>query len=152
MGFRMKETKDGRIERFKARLVAKGFLQKHVIDYDETFAPVTKFTSIKILLSLATKHSLMIHQMDVKTEFLYGHLEEDIYMAQPNGYVDEDHPEFVCQLKRSIYGLKQSPRMWDQTIDNFMLDLKFHKCKTDHCIYVKRDHEDVISVALYVDD
>ena len=150
--FRVKETKDGRIERFKARLVAKGFLQKHGIDYDETFAPVAKFTSIRVLLSLAAKYSLKIHQMDVKTAFLNGHLEEDIYMAQPDGYVDEDHPDFVCQLKRSLYGLKQSPRMWNQTIDKFMLDLKFQKCKTDHCIYVMRDIERVIFVALYVDD
>ena len=73
-------------------MVAKGFLQKHGIDYDETFSSVDKVTSIRILLSLAVKHSLMIPQMDVKTAFLYGHFEEDIYMAQPDGYVDEDHP------------------------------------------------------------
>ena len=101
------------------------FLTKHGIDYDETFAPVAKFTSIRILFSLAAKYSLMIHQMDVKTAFLNGKLEEDIYMVQLDGYVDEDHPDFVYQLQRSLYGLKQSPRMWNQNIDKFMLDLKF---------------------------
>ena len=101
----------GQSERFKARLVAKGFLQKHGIDYEETFASVAKFTSIRILLCLAAKHNMMLHQMDVKTSFLNGNLDKDIYMIQPDGYVDEDHPELVCHLKRSLYGLKQSPRM-----------------------------------------
>uniref|UniRef100_H3H9M9 CCHC-type domain-containing protein n=1 Tax=Phytophthora ramorum TaxID=164328 RepID=H3H9M9_PHYRM len=146
-------TKDvGLIERFKARLVAKGFSQKYGIDYDETFAPVAKFTSIRIVLSLAAKYGLKLHQMDVKTAFLNGVLDEDIYMAQPDGYVDEDHPDHVCKLKRSLYGLKQSPRMWNQTIDDFMLKLGFKKCESDHCIYLKRDGQDMIFVALYVDD
>uniref|UniRef100_H3H8N2 Integrase catalytic domain-containing protein n=1 Tax=Phytophthora ramorum TaxID=164328 RepID=H3H8N2_PHYRM len=123
--FRVKENQAGEIERFKARLVAKGFSQKYGIDYDETFAPVAKFTSIRIVLSLAAKYGLKLHQMDVKTAFLNGVLDEDIYMAQPDGYVDEDHPDHVCKLKRSLYGLKQSPRMWNQTIDDFMLKLGF---------------------------
>ncbi|PSE80603.1 hypothetical protein C7G70_19195, partial [Acinetobacter baumannii] len=150
--FRIKENQAGDIERFKARLVAKGFLQKFGIDYEETFAPVAKFTSIRMLLSLAAKYNLTVHQMDVKTAFLNGWLDEDIYMVQPDGYVDEAHPDFVCKLKRSLYGLKQSPRMWNQTIDKFMLELGFKKCEADHCIYVKRNDQDMIFVALYVDD
>uniref|UniRef100_H3H942 Integrase catalytic domain-containing protein n=1 Tax=Phytophthora ramorum TaxID=164328 RepID=H3H942_PHYRM len=147
--FRVKENQAGEIERFKARLVAKGFSQKYGIDYDETFAPVAKFTSIRIVLSLAAKYGLKLHQMDVKTAFLNGVLDEDIYMAQPDGYVDEDHPDHVCKLKRSLYGLKQSPRMWNQTIDDFMLKLGFKKCESDHCVYLKRDGQDMIFVALY---
>ncbi|KAG3058279.1 hypothetical protein PI125_g25257 [Phytophthora idaei] len=127
--FRIKENQDGEIERFKARLVAKGFSQKYGIDYDETFAPVAKFTSIRTLLSLAAKYNLTVHQMDVKTAFLNGLLDEDIYMAQPDGYTDEEHPDYVCQLKRSLYGLKQSPRMWNQIIGNFMLELGFKSVK-----------------------
>ena len=150
--FRVKENQAGEVERFKARLVAKGFSQKRGIDYDETFAPVAKFASIRILFSLAAKCNLSLHQMDVKTAFLNGLLDEDIYMTQPDGYIDEDRPDFVCQLKRSLYGLKQSPRMWNQTIDKFMLELNFKKCETDHCIYVKRTDQDMIFVALYVDD
>ncbi|KAG2758739.1 Retrovirus-related Pol polyprotein from transposon TNT 1-94 [Phytophthora cactorum] len=144
--FRVKENQAGEIERFKARLVAKGFLQKYGIDYDETFAPVAKFTSIRILLSLAAKYNLTLHQMDVKTAFLNGLLDEDIYMAQPDGYIDEVHPDYVCKLKRSLYGLKQSPRMWNKTIDDFMLKLGLKKCESDHCIYFKRDGQDMIFV------
>ncbi|KAG3045216.1 hypothetical protein PC122_g24659 [Phytophthora cactorum] len=90
--------------------------------------------------------------MDVKTAFLNGLLDEDIYMAQPDGYIDEVHPDYVCKLKRSLYGLKQSPRMWNKTIDDFMLKLGLKKCESDHCIYFKRDGQDMIFVALYVDD
>ena len=90
--------------------------------------------------------------MDVKTVFLNGSLDEDIYMVQPDGYVDEERPDHVCHLKRSLYGLKQSPRMWNQTIDKFMIGLGFKKCETDHCVYVKRDDDYMIFVAFYVDD
>ncbi|KAG3127847.1 hypothetical protein PC128_g27045 [Phytophthora cactorum] len=100
--FRVKENQDGEIERFKARLVAKGFSQKYGIDYNETFAPVAKFTSIRAVLSMAAKYGLKLHQMDVKTAFLNDLLDEDIYMAQPDGYVDEDHSDYVCKLKRSL--------------------------------------------------
>ena len=150
--FRVKENQDGEIERFKARLVAKGFSQKYGIDYDETFAPVAKFTSIRAVLSMAAKHNLKLHQMDVKTAFLNGVLGEDIFMVQPEGYVDKDHPDYVCKLKRSLYGLKQSPRMWNQTIDDFMLKIEFKKCQSDHCIYIKRTDKEMIVVVIYVDD
>ena len=150
--FRVKENQNGEVERFKARMVAKGFSQKYGIDYEETFAPVAKFTSIRTVLSMAAKHSLKLHQMDVKTAFLNGVLDEDIYMVQPDGYVDEDHPNYVCKLKRSLYGLKQSPRMWNQTIDVFMLEMGFKKCESDHCVYIKRNDHEMIFVVLYVDD
>uniref|UniRef100_A0AAV1U3A9 Reverse transcriptase Ty1/copia-type domain-containing protein n=1 Tax=Peronospora matthiolae TaxID=2874970 RepID=A0AAV1U3A9_9STRA len=90
--------------------------------------------------------------MVVKTAFLNGELDEDIYMAQPDGYIDEDHEHFVCKLQRSLYGLKQSPRMWNKTIDEFMIKIGLKKCESDHCIYVKRDEQRMIFVALYVDD
>ena len=132
--------------------MAKGFAQKFRIDYEETFAPVAKFASIRILLSLAVKYGLVVHQMDMKTAFLNGQLDEDIYMAQPDGFTNMANPDYVCKLQRSLYGLKQSPRMWNKTIDDFMLRLKLTKCESDHCVYMKRDDQDMIFVALYVDD
>ncbi|KAG3124594.1 hypothetical protein PI126_g23176 [Phytophthora idaei] len=101
---------------------------------------------------MAAKYGLKLHQMDVKAALLNGLLDEDIYMAQPDGYVDEDHPDYVCKLKRSLCGLKQSPRMWNQAIDDFMLKLGFKKCGSDHCVYIKRNDQEMIFVVLYVDD
>ena len=150
--FRVKENQDGVIERFKARLVAKGFSQKYGVDYEETFAPVAKFTSIRIVLSMAAMYGLTLHQMDVKTAFLNGVLDEEIYMQQPEGYVSENKQSHVCKLKRSLYGLKQSPRMWNHTIDEFMIKMSFSKCESDHCLYIKRIDGDMVIVVLYVDD
>ena len=156
--FKVKENQHGEVERHKARLVAKGFAQKYGIDYDETFAPVAKFTSIRFVLALVAKYDLLVHQMDVKTAFLNGDLDEDIYMKQPDGYVDSSRPtDFVCKLKKSLYGLKQSPRMWNKTIDDFMISLGFDKCESDHCVYVMRkvgkDGSDNLAfVVIYVDD
>ena len=98
--------------RYKARLVAKGFSQVHGVDFNETFAPVAKFTTIRCILAIGAVMDLEIHQMDVKTAFLNGELEEDIYMEQPEGFVEQGKEHLVCKLKSSLYGLKQSPRAW----------------------------------------
>ena len=98
--------------RHKARLVAKGFSQREGIDYTKTFSPVVKFKTICMMLSVVVQFDLELEQLDVKTTFLHGDLEEKIYMAQPVGYIDSDKPKHVCLLKKSLYGLKQSPRQW----------------------------------------
>ena len=98
---------DGIIDKYKARLVAKGFREKENIDFFDTFSPVTRITSIRVLISLASIHNLLIHQMDVKTAFLNGELDEEIYMDQPEGFVVHDQEHKVCKLDKSLYGLKQ---------------------------------------------
>ena len=102
--FKHNEVLEEKITRYKARLVAQGYSQQHGVDYDEVFAPVAKFSSIRFVLAIANRQS--IHQMEVKTAFLNGDLEEEIFMKQPKGFVDKKHPNMVCKLRKGLYGLK----------------------------------------------
>ena len=122
MGLQNKTDMDGKVSTSKARLVAKGFTQRQGIDYEETFSPVAMVKSIRILLAIAAYYDYEIWQMDVKTAFLNGNLQEEVYMTQPDGFTSEDGTK-VCKLNRSIYGLKQASRSWnlrfDETIKEF---------------------------------
>ena len=149
--FKVKHTSDGKVERFKARLVAKGYAQKYGIDYDETFSPVVRFSSIRALLAFAVQNDMLIHQMDVVTAFLNGELKEEIYMQQPDGYLQPGKEELVCKLKKSLYGLKQSPRCWNTTFEVFVKSIKFESSAADPCIYVRGTNQ-VNIVAVYVRD
>ena len=137
----------------KMRWVAKGCQQVHGVDYGETYAPVVKFTSIRALLSMVAALDFELHQMDVVTAFLYGDIDEDIYVEQPPGFVDANYPDHVCKLKKALYGLKQSPRMWHAKIDDFLVNkLGFETSTSDPCLYVRRKDGKVLIIALYVDD
>jgi hypothetical protein len=149
--FAIKHNLDGS-ERTKARLVAKGFTQRQGIDYHETFAPVARLPSLRALLSIACKDDLEIHQMDVRTAFLNGPLQEVIYMRQPEGFVAPDQEQLVCQLKKALYGLKQAGRAWFQLIDSVLVKLDFRPLHADNCVYVLREQATVIYLLLYVDD
>ena len=116
--FKRKVDADGAVERYKARLVAQGCTQRFGLDYEETFSPVVRFESIRSVVSLGTQHKLQLHQMDVSAAFLHGELTEEVYMKQPEGFVEEGKEHLVCHLKRSIYGLKQSPRCWNHALDS----------------------------------
>lgn len=150
--FRTKKDASGQVVRHKARLVAKGYSQVAGVDFLETFAPVAKFTTIRCILALGAAMDLEIHQMDVKTAFLNGELEEDIYMDQPQGFGQDGLEHLVCKLKKSLYGLKQSPRTWYQRIDSFFTKEGFTRSQADHSLYIKQTGEYLLIVLIYVDD
>jgi hypothetical protein len=142
---------DGSVERHKARLVAKGFSQVEGIDYNEIFSPIEKMNSIHLVLSLTTSHKWEVHQMDVKSTFLNRDLQEEIYMEQPHGYVQNDY-RLVCHLKTSLYGLKQALGAWYAKMDSFLIATGFSRCHFDPNVYTKKVGIHLIILVLYVDD
>ena len=139
--------------RYKARLVAKGYAQKEGIDYNEVFSPVVKHSSIRILLALVAQLDLELVQLDVKTAFLHGDLEEEIYMTQPEGFKVAGKEKMVCKLDKSLYGLKQSPRQWYKRFDKFMMGQRYTRSKYDDCVYLRKLRDgSYIYLLLYVDD
>ncbi|KAJ0555551.1 putative RNA-directed DNA polymerase [Helianthus annuus] len=149
--FRVKDEHDG-AKRYKARLVVKGFQQKEGIDFNEIFSPVVKMTTIRLVLSIVAAEGLHLEQLDVKTAFLHGYLDEDIYMTQPEGFQVKGKENLVCKLKKSLYGLKQAPRQWYLKFDNFMGRIGYKRCDNDHCCYIKKFKGSYIILLLYVDD
>ena len=139
--------------RFKARLVVKGFGQRKGVDFDEIFSPVMKMSSIRTVLGIAASMNLEVEQLDVKTTFLHGDLEEEIYMEQPEGFIDKGNDQLVFKLKKSLYGLKQAPRQWYRKFDSFMTDYGYSRTTSDHCVVVKKYPDgNFIILLLYVDD
>lgn len=150
--FALKKDAEGRILKFKARLVAKGFSQVEGIDYEETFAPVVRYNTLRILICLSASLGLKITQMDAVTAFLNGELKEEIYMDQPEAFGDQTARK--CKLIKSMYGLKQSSRVWNQTLNDVLINAGLERLKTDQCIYssIEKDKKSVLLVAIYVDD
>ena len=150
--FKTKRDANGNIERHKARLVAKGFTQKEGIDYNETFSPVSTKDSFRIIMALVAHYNMELHQMDVKTAFLNGELDEVIYMKQPEGFIKSGKEDYVCKLKKSIYGLKQASRQWYKKFDSVISSFGFEENVVDECVYIKAAKNDFIFLILYVDD
>lgn len=150
--FKVKYLPSGEIERFKARLVAQGFTQREGEDYFDTYAPTVKHVTLRILLALAVDFDLEVHQLDIKTAFLNGDLEEEIFMKQPPGYQLSEYPDQVCRLNRSIYGLKQSPRAWRQKMASTLAELGFVPCNSDPGLFVNKSSDWFLVILLYVDD
>ncbi|GJS70743.1 retrotransposon protein, putative, ty1-copia subclass [Tanacetum coccineum] len=150
--FKKKTDMDGAVHTYKARLVAKGYTQTPGIDYEETFSPVADIRAIRILIAIAAYYDYEIWQMDVKTAFLNGYLNEEVYMEQPGGFVNPKYPNRVCKLKHSIYGLKQASRQWNKRFDDEIKKFGFSQNADEPCVYLKASGSNVTFLILYVDD
>ncbi len=142
----------GATPRYKARLVAKGYSQRPGIDYDETFAPVAKQTTLRTVLSFVAALNLEMCQLDIKTAFLYGELNEEIYLKQPEGYISVESKNLVCRLHKCLYGLKQASRVWNQHFDNFLKLFGLTPSESDPCLYLRISGNEFTAVTIWVDD
>jgi hypothetical protein len=150
--FAVKYHPDGTIERYKARLVAKGFTQTYGIDYEETFAPVAKISSVRVLISLAAIHHWPLYQLDIKNAFLHGDLQQPVYMEQPPGFVAQGGSSKVCRLQKALYGLKQSPKAWFDKLSRALVQFGMKQCYSDYSIFTLLTAKGRVFLIVYVDD
>ena len=150
--YKLKHNSDGSIARYKARLVAKGFHQQQGIDFDETFSPAIKPPTVRLILSLAVSLQWPLRQLDIKNAFLHDTLKEEVYMTQPQGYINSTHPNFVCKLHKFIYGLKQAPRAWFKSFTSQLLHLGFTAFTVDSSLFIYKNQSVIAYLLLYVDD
>ena len=150
--YKIKRGSDGSIARYKARLVAKGFLQQYGLDYEETFSLVVKPATVRIILALAIHFNWSLKQLDVSNAFLHGVLQEEVFMSQPLGYVDPDHPELVCKLHKAIYDLKKAPRAWFDSFTSQLYHIGFQASSADSNLFIMHQGSFVVYLLLYVDD
>jgi hypothetical protein len=150
--YKVKHNADGSVSRYKARLVTKGYAQTYGIDYEETYSLVAKMTTIRTIIAMAATKGWSLHQMDVKNVFLHGDLQEEVYMEQPIGYVDQTHPNLVCRLKKALYSLKQAPRAWSDKIGQYLVTSGFQTSNANFSLYVKKTDHGIVVIVIYVDD
>nr|GEW22145.1 retrovirus-related Pol polyprotein from transposon TNT 1-94 [Tanacetum cinerariifolium] len=148
----MKLDELGGILKNKARLVARGYHQEEGIDFEESFAPVARLEAIRIFLAFAAHKNMVVYHMVVKTVFLNGNLREEVYVSQPNGFVDPDNPNHVYKLKKALYGLKQAPRTWYDMLYSFLISQDFSKGSEDPTLFIRENDNDLLLVQIYVDD
>jgi len=150
--FKNKIDEQGVIVRNKARLVAKEYNQEEGIDFGETYAPVARLEAVRLLLAYACLKGFKLHQMDVKSAFLNGFIDEEVYVSQSPRFEDHNNPDYVFKLKKALYGLKQAPRQWYERLSNFLLSQGYERVETDKTLFIKNSCNDIILVQVYVDD
>jgi len=150
--FKNKMNEQGEVVRNKARLVTQGYSQQEGIDYTETFAPVARLEAIRLLLSYAVNHGIILYQMDVKSAFLNGVISDEVFVKQPPGFEDLKHPDHVYKLKKSFYGLKQAPKAWYDRLSNFLIENDFKRGQVDTILFRRTLEKDFLVVQIYVDD
>ncbi|GKE97804.1 retrovirus-related pol polyprotein from transposon TNT 1-94, partial [Tanacetum coccineum] len=150
--YKVKLDELGGILKNKARLVARGYRQEEGIDFEESFAPVARLEAIRIFLAFAAHKNMVVYQMDVKTAFLNGNLREEVYVSQPDGFVDPDNPNHVYKLKKALYGLKQAPRAWYDMLSSFLISQDFSKGSVDPTLFIRKEGKELLLVQVYVDD
>jgi hypothetical protein len=150
--FRNKLNEDGQVTRNKARLVCKGYAQVEGIDFEETFSPVSRMEAIRLILAYACSKNIKVYQMDVKSTFLNGDLEEEVYIEKPEGFQLSENENYVCRLKKALYGLKQAPRAWYSRLDRYLQQQGFRKGNADNNLYIKVNQDSILLIEVYVDD
>ncbi|CAH9074982.1 unnamed protein product [Cuscuta epithymum] len=150
--FKLKKDSEGNVIKHKARLVAKGYVQRRGIDFEEVFAPVARLDTIRMLIALAAHREWKIHHLDVKSAFLNGDLQEEVYVSQPEGFCVKNEEHKVYKLSKALYGLRQAPRAWNTRLDRSMKSLGFVKCSQEQAVYTKIYEEEILVVGVYVDD
>nr|GFA91422.1 putative ribonuclease H-like domain-containing protein [Tanacetum cinerariifolium] len=150
--YRNKKDERGIVVRNKARLVAQGHTQEEGIDYEEVFAPVARIEAIRLFLTYASFMGFMVYQMDVKSAFLYGTIEEEVYVCQPLGFEDPDYPDKVYKVIKALYGLHQAPRAWYETLATYLLENGFHRGQIDQTLFIKKQNRDILLKQIHVDD
>ncbi|GJR23111.1 retrovirus-related pol polyprotein from transposon TNT 1-94 [Tanacetum coccineum] len=147
-----KTDAENTVIRIKSRLVTKGYSRQEGIDFEDSFAPVARLEAVRMFVAYAAHKNFTIYQMDVKAAFLYGPLKEEVFVSQPDGFVDPDFPNHVYHLKKALYGLKQAPRAWYDKLSSFLVEHHFTKVIVDPTLFTQRHGEDILLVQIYVDD
>jgi hypothetical protein len=150
--YKVKRDENDAIVKYKARLVAKGYVQRAGVDFEEVFAPVARLESVRMLLAIAAHCGWSVHHMDVKSAFLNGDLQEEVYVQQPPGFIDDKHKNKVLRLHKALYGLRQAPRAWNHKLNASLLALGFSRCVNEHGMYTRGRGDGRLIVGVYVDD
>lgn len=150
--YRIKLLADGTLDKYKSRFVARGFKQQQGIDFQETFSPVIKSTTTRIILKVAVSNDWCLRQLDINNAFLQGTLNEEVYVKQPPGFVDPDRPDYVCKLRKALYGLKQAPRAWYMELKGYLVSLGFKNSLADTSLFILQHDKLLVYVLVYVDD